>query len=72
MAIKVDNMEEAIAYLKGKGVEISVEPVSLPGGSKRAEIKDPDGLGIEPGSGERRWQPSAKVPPGLCTIMNGA
>jgi len=28
-------------------VEISVEPVSLPGGSKRAEIKDPDGLGIE-------------------------
>ena len=47
MAIEVDNMEEAIAYLKGKGVEISVEPVSLPGGSKRAEIKDPDGLGIE-------------------------
>jgi len=47
MAIEVDNMEEAIAYLKGKGVEISVEPVSLAGGSKRAEIKDPDGLGIE-------------------------
>ena len=47
MAIEVDNMEEAIAYLKRKGVEISVEPVSLAGGSKRAEIKDPDGLGIE-------------------------
>src|SRR5208337_4179700 len=47
MAIEVENMEEAITYLKGKGVEIAVEPVSLPGGSKRAEIKDPDGLGIE-------------------------
>jgi glyoxylase I family protein len=47
MAIEVEDMEKAIAFLKSKGVEISVEPVSLPGGSKRAEIKDPDGLGIE-------------------------
>ena len=47
MAIEVDDMEKAIAYLKAKGVEVSVEPVLLPGGSKRAEIKDPDGLGIE-------------------------
>jgi glyoxylase I family protein len=47
MAIEVDDMDKAIAFLKGKGVEVSVEPVSLPGGSKRAEIKDPDGLGIE-------------------------
>ena len=47
MAIEVDDMEKAITYLKGKGVEVSVEPVSLPDGSKRAEIKDPDGLGIE-------------------------
>ena len=47
MAIEVDDMEKAITYLKGKGVEVSVEPVSLPGGSKRAEIRDPDGLGIE-------------------------
>jgi glyoxylase I family protein len=47
MAIEVEDMEKAITFLKSKGVEISVEPVSLPGGSKRAEIKDPDGLGIE-------------------------
>ncbi len=46
MAIEVDNMDEAIAYLKSKGVEISVPPVSL-GTSKRAEIKDLDGLSIE-------------------------
>jgi glyoxylase I family protein len=47
MAIEVDDMDKAIAYLKGKGVEVSVEPVTLPGGSKRGEIRDPDGLGIE-------------------------
>ena len=47
MAIEVDDMDKAIAYLRSKGVEVSVEPVLLPGGSKRGEIKDPDGLGIE-------------------------
>jgi glyoxylase I family protein len=47
MAIEVDDMDRATTYLKSKGVEVSMEPVLLPGGSKRAEIKDPDGLGIE-------------------------
>ena len=47
MAIEVADMGEATAYLKNKGVEISMGPVTLPDGSKRAEIKDPDGFGIE-------------------------
>ena len=46
MAIEVENMDEAMEYLKNKGVEISCRPVDL-GQSKRAEIKDPDGLVIE-------------------------
>ncbi len=46
MAIEVDDMDLAIAYLRGKGVEVSWGPVTL-GKSKRAEVKDPDGLGIE-------------------------
>ncbi len=45
-ALEVEDMDEAITYLKSKGVVISVEPVNL-GKSKRAEIKDPDGLTIE-------------------------
>ncbi len=45
-ALEVGDMDEAIAYLKSKGVEISMAPVNL-GTSKRAEIKDPDGLSIE-------------------------
>ena len=45
-ALEVDDMDEAIVHLKSKGVEISVGPVNL-GNSKRAEIKDPDGLSIE-------------------------
>ena len=45
-ALEVEDMDEAIAYLKSKNVEISLEPVNL-GKSKRAEIKDPDGLSIE-------------------------
>ncbi len=51
MAIEVRDMDEAISHLKSKGVEISVPPVAL-GDSKRAEIKDPDGLSIE----LRQWQ----------------
>ena len=47
MAVEVDDMEKAIAFLKSKGVAIAMEPVELRGGSRRAEIKDPDGLGIE-------------------------
>ena len=46
MAIEVRDMDEAVAFLKGKGIEISMGPVML-GTSKRAEIKDPDGLSIE-------------------------
>ncbi len=46
MAIEVDDMDWAIEYLKTKGVEVSRGPVTL-GKSKRAEIKDPDGLSIE-------------------------
>jgi len=46
MAIEVEDMDRAIEYLKTKGVKISREPVVI-GTSKRAEIKDPDGLTIE-------------------------
>jgi len=46
MAIEVEDMDGAIEYLKGKGVVVSRGPVTL-GRSKRAEIKDPDGLSIE-------------------------
>ncbi len=46
MAIEVDDMDQAIEYLRGKGVEVSMRPVTI-GTSKRAEIKDPDGLSIE-------------------------
>ena len=51
IALEVEDMDKAIEYLKAKGVEISVEPVALRG-SKRAEIKDPDGLSIE----LRQWE----------------
>ena len=46
IALEVEDMDRAIDYLKGKGVEISWGPVTL-GTSKRAEIKDPNGLSIE-------------------------
>ena len=46
MAIEVEDMDKAVEYLKSKGVEISMPPVSL-GPSRRGEIKDPDGLVIE-------------------------
>jgi predicted enzyme related to lactoylglutathione lyase len=46
MAIEVDDMDRAIEYLKKKGVEVSKGPVTLPA-SKRAEIKDIDGLTVE-------------------------
>jgi len=46
IALEVENMEEAVAYLKEKGVPISREPMDL-GTSIRGEITDPDGLSIE-------------------------
>ncbi len=46
MAIEVEDMDRAIEYLKGKGVEVTWGPVAL-GKSKRAEVEDPDGLSIE-------------------------
>ena len=46
MAIEVEDMDAAVEYLRNKGVEISKAPVTL-GKSKRAEIRDPDGLSIE-------------------------
>ena len=46
IALEVDDMDQAVKYLKGKGVDITWGPVTL-GTSKRAEIKDPDGLSIE-------------------------
>lgn len=46
LAIEVEDMDEAIKYLEGKGVAITWGPV-VSGKSKRAEIKDPDGLVIE-------------------------
>ena len=46
IAIEVENMDEAVSYLKGKGVEIVWGPIDI-GGPIRAEIRDPDGLTIE-------------------------
>ena len=46
MSIEVEDMDRAMEYLKGKGIEISWGPVTI-GKSRRAEIKDPDGLSIE-------------------------
>lgn len=46
IAIEVENMDEAVAYLKNKDIEIAWGPISL-GTSIRAEIRDPDGYTIE-------------------------
>jgi glyoxylase I family protein len=46
MAMEVEDMDRAVEYLKGKGVEISQEPVVL-GTSKRGEMRDPDGNILE-------------------------
>ena len=51
IALEVENMAEAVEYLKGKGIDIAVEPVDL-GGAFRGEIRDPDGLIIE----LRQWK----------------
>jgi glyoxylase I family protein len=46
MALEVENMDDALEYLKGKGIGIAQGPVNI-GKSRRAEIRDPDGLTIE-------------------------
>ncbi|MBU2602495.1 MAG: VOC family protein [Actinobacteria bacterium] len=46
MAIEVDNIDDALAYLTGKGVEVSRASYPSAGGW-RAEVLDPDGLAIE-------------------------
>lgn len=46
IAIEVEDMDKAVAFLKEKGVEISRPPVAI-GKAKRGEIKDPNGLSIE-------------------------
>lgn len=47
MALEVDNMEETLAYLADKGIQPSVAPMDVGGGSLRGEIVDVDGLSIE-------------------------
>jgi len=47
MAIEVANMDDTLAYLADRGIRPSVEPRTGAGGTRRAEIKDPDGLSIE-------------------------
>ena len=51
LALEVNDMSKAVAYLRDKGVIIAVEPVDL-GDSFRGEISDPDGLIIE----LRQWK----------------
>jgi glyoxylase I family protein len=51
IALEVENMADAVDYLKGKGIAIARDPVDL-GDSFRGEIKDPDGLIIE----LRQWK----------------
>jgi len=46
MAIEVDDMDKAVEYLKTKGVAVTWGPVNI-GTSKRAEIKDWEGLIVE-------------------------
>ena len=46
MALEVEDMDAALALLKTKGIEPSWGPVKRPNYA-RAEIRDPDGNGIE-------------------------
>ena len=46
MALEVDNMDKTAAELKSKGIELSRPAMTL-GKSRRAEIKDPNGISIE-------------------------
>jgi len=46
MALEVEDMDQALEYLSLQGVPVTWGPVDL-GNSKRAEIRDCDGLPIE-------------------------
>jgi len=46
IALEVESMDQAVEYLTGKGVAITMGPMDL-GSSIRAEITDPDGLMVE-------------------------
>ena len=46
MALEVDDMDQALQMLKGRGIAPSWGPVKRPDYA-RAEIRDPDGNGIE-------------------------
>ncbi|WP_243371751.1 VOC family protein [Geotalea sp. SG265] len=46
MALEVEDMDQAVAYLAGKGVVVTWGPVTM-GTTKRAEIQDADGFPIE-------------------------
>ena len=46
IALEVDDMDQAVEYLKDKGVDLAWGSLTL-GTSKRAEIRDRDGLPIE-------------------------
>lgn len=46
IALEVDDMDKAVAFLKSKGVEMPRPPMVM-GKTKRGEITDPDGLPIE-------------------------
>ena len=45
-AFRVDDLEETIEELRGKGVKVS-DPLPLPGGARQAFLKDPSGNMIE-------------------------
>ncbi len=51
IALEVDDMAKAVDYLRGRGIDMTREPVDL-GNSYRGEIRDPDGLVIE----LRQWK----------------
>ena len=46
MALEVEDMQQALAYLRGKGIEPVWGPITRPAYA-RAEIRDPDGNPIE-------------------------
>lgn len=46
MAIEVEDMDQAVTYLAGRGVSVTWGPVTM-GTTIRAEIHDPDGNPIE-------------------------
>ena len=57
MALEVADVNQALAHLEERGVEPTWGPVDL-GSTKRAEIKDPDGLSIE----LREWPQAVAKP----------